>query len=175
MIQQLLAVWSLVPLPFLNPHWSCELNSPIPVHLVCWFLKCRCSLLPSPVWPLLVCLDSRFLCNIALWSIRLYFHHQSHPHLGIVFALDPSLHSFWSYSPPISSSILDTNWPEEFIYQCPIFFFFSFSYCSWGSQGKNTEVVCHSLLQWIMFCQNSPPWPVCLGWPSKAWFIVSLN
>jgi len=21
-------------------------------------------------------------------------------------------------------------------------------YCSWGSQGKNTEVVCHSLLQW---------------------------
>ena len=24
---------------------------------------------------------------------------------------------------------------------------FSFSYCSWGSQSKNTEVVCHSLLQ----------------------------
>ena len=23
---------------------------------------------------------------------------------------------------------------------------FVFSYCSWGSQGKNTEVVCHSLL-----------------------------
>ena len=22
---------------------------------------------------------------------------------------------------------------------------------SWGSQGKNTEVVCHSLLQWITF------------------------
>ena len=22
-----------------------------------------------------------------------------------------------------------------------------FSYCSWGSQGKNAEVVCHSLLQ----------------------------
>ena len=25
---------------------------------------------------------------------------------------------------------------------------FAVSYCSWGSQGKNTEVVCHSLLQW---------------------------
>ena len=25
-----------------------------------------------------------------------------------------------------------------------------------GSQGKNTEVVCHSLLQWTTFCQNSP-------------------
>ena len=32
-----------------------------------------------------------------------------------------------------------------------------FSYCSWCSQGKKTEVVCHSLLQWTTFCQNSPP------------------
>ena len=42
---------------------------------------------------------------------------------------------------------------------------FAFSYCSWGSQGKDTEVVCHSLLQCIMFCQNSPPWPIHLGGP----------
>ena len=28
---------------------------------------------------------------------------------------------------------------------------------SWGSQGKSTEAVCHSLLQWTTFCQNSPP------------------
>ena len=46
---------------------------------------------------------------------------------------------------------------------------FSFSYCSWGSQGKNTKVVCHSLLQWITFCQTSPPWPIHLGWPHMAW------
>ena len=25
-------------------------------------------------------------------------------------------------------------------------YIFAFSYCSWGSQGKNTEVTCHSLL-----------------------------
>ena len=50
---------------------------------------------------------------------------------------------------------------------------FAFSYCSWGSQSKNTEVVCHSLLQWTTFCQTSPPWPVCLGWPYMAWLIVS--
>ena len=43
--------------------------------------------------------------------------------------------------------------------------FFAFSYCSWGSQGQNTEVICHSLLQWTTFCQTSPPWPVHLGWP----------
>ena len=29
-----------------------------------------------------------------------------------------------------------------------VVFFFAFSYCSWGSQGKNTEVVCHSLHPW---------------------------
>ena len=46
---------------------------------------------------------------------------------------------------------------------------FAFSYCSWGSQGKNAEVVCHSLLQWTTFCQNSPPWPVCLGWLYMTW------
>ena len=34
-------------------------------------------------------------------------------------------------------------------------YLFAFSYCSWGSQGKNTEVVCHSLLQWTTFCQIS--------------------
>ena len=32
---------------------------------------------------------------------------------------------------------------------------FAFSYCSWGSQGKNTEVVGHSLLHWATFCQTS--------------------
>jgi len=46
---------------------------------------------------------------------------------------------------------------------------FCLSYCSWGSQGKNTEVVCHSLLQWTTFCQISPPWPIHCGWPYKAW------
>ena len=46
---------------------------------------------------------------------------------------------------------------------------FAFSYCSWGSQGRTTEVVCHSLLQWTTFCQTSPPWPACLGWPHMAW------
>ena len=52
---------------------------------------------------------------------------------------------------------------------------FVFSYCSRGSQGKSYEVVCHSLLQWTAFCQNSPPWPVCPGWPHTAWLTVSLS
>ena len=48
---------------------------------------------------------------------------------------------------------------------------FYFSYSSWGSQGKNTEMI--GGLQWTAFCQNSPPWPVHLGWPYMAWLIVS--
>ena len=52
-------------------------------------------------------------------------------------------------------------------------YLFAFSYCSWGSRGKNTEVSCHSLLQWTTFCQTSPPWPVHLGWPHTAW--ISFN
>ena len=43
---------------------------------------------------------------------------------------------------------------------------FAFSYCSWGSQGKNTKVVCHSLLQWTTFSQTSPLWPTHLGGPT---------
>ena len=32
-------------------------------------------------------------------------------------------------------------------------YLFAFSYYSWCSQGKSTEVSCHSLLQWTTFCQ----------------------
>jgi len=49
----------------------------------------------------------------------------------------------------------------------------AFSYCSWGSQGKNTEMVFHSLLQWTTFCQNSPPRPIRLGWPYAAWLNIT--
>ena len=30
-------------------------------------------------------------------------------------------------------------------------------------------MVCHSLLQWTTFYQNSPPQPGHLGWPHTAW------
>ena len=41
-------------------------------------------------------------------------------------------------------------------------YLYALSYCSWGSQGKNVEVVCHSLLQWTTFTELSimthPSW-----------------
>ena len=54
----------------------------------------------------------------------------------------------------------------------PVSYLFAFSYCSWGSHGKNTRVASNSLLQ---FCQNSPPWPSHLEWPGMAWFIALLS
>ena len=55
-------------------------------------------------------------------------------------------------------------------------YLFVFLYSSWGSHSKYTGVVCYSLLQWIIFCQNSPLWPVQLGWPPyMAWLIASMS
>ena len=48
--------------------------------------------------------------------------------------------------------------PTDLGVHLSVSYLFAFSYCSWGSQGKNTEVVCRSLLQWTMFCQNSQLW-----------------
>ena len=45
---------------------------------------------------------------------------------------------------------------------------FAFSYCSWCSQGKNTEVTCHSLLQWTILSDLStmtcPSWVAPWAW-----------
>ena len=45
-----------------------------------------------------------------LLEIRSCFYHQSHPQLGIVFALAASLHSFWSYF----STDLSSDYPFLF-------------------------------------------------------------
>ena len=68
-------------------------------------------------------------------------------------------------SPLFSNSMLGTYEPWEFIFQftCP----FAFSYYSWGSQGKNTEEVFHSLLQWTSLSELStmtcPSWVALHG------------
>ena len=102
-----------------------------------------------------------------------YFHHQSHPQLGVVFTLALSLCSFWSYFSTLLQKHIGhlPTWGVHL----SVSYLFALSYCSCGSQSKNIEVVCHSLLQWTMFGQNSPPWPVHFGWAYMAWLIVSLN
>ena len=75
------------------------------------------------------------------------------------FFLELFLHS----SPVASEHLL--SWGVHL----SVSYVFAFSYCSWDSQEKNTEVVCPSLLQWTTFCQNCPPSPIHLGWPYMAW------
>ena len=90
-----------------------------------WFLKCWPSLLPSLAWPLPICLNSwtwhsRFLCNIALTASDLASI-TSHIHSWVLFLL--WLHLFilsGVISPLISSSILGTYWPAEFLFWYPI-------------------------------------------------------
>ena len=75
--------------------------------------------------PLPICLDSwtwhsRFLCNIALYSIGRCSYHQSHPQLGIVLLW---LHPFIVsrvISPLISSSVFSSYWPGEYLSQYAI-------------------------------------------------------
>ena len=72
-----------------------------------------------------ICLNSwtshsRFLCNIALYSIEPCFYLQSHPQLGIVFALAHPFILSGVISPLISSSILGAYQPGEFLFQYPI-------------------------------------------------------
>ena len=49
----------------------------------------------------------------------------------------------------LSSSILNTYWRGKFYLS--VSYLFTFSYCSWGSQGQNTELVCRSPLKWTTF------------------------
>ena len=94
--------------------------------LVHWLLKCWCSLLPSPVWPLPICLDSwtwhsgsyavLFFTALNFTSIT------SHIHNWVLFLFGLSLFVLSRViSPLFSSSMLGTYWPGEFTFQCFIF------------------------------------------------------
>ena len=63
---------------------------------------------------------------------------------GHCFALALFLYSFWSY---FSTDLqYHTGYLLTWGVHLSVSYLFSFSYCSWCSQGKNTDVVCHSLL-----------------------------
>ena len=131
-------------------------------------------LLSSPAWPLPIYSDlwtwcSRFQCKIVLCSIRFYFHPWTYPLLSIFFASSFFLELFLCSSPTAYQTPSDLGGSSSGV------IFFVFSYRSWSSWGENTGVVCHSLLQWTRFCQNSWLWAVCLGWPCMAWRIASLT
>ena len=89
------------------------------------------SCLTTSNLPWFMGLTSRFLCNIALYSIGPCFYHQSHPQLGVVFALAPSLHP-GVISPLFSSSILGTYQPGSSSFS--VLFFCLFILFMWFSR-----------------------------------------
>ena len=50
--------------------------------------------------------------------------------------------------------------PTNLVVHLSVSYLFVFSYCSWGSQCTNTEVVCHSLIQWTTFCHKKQESPI---------------
>ena len=112
-------------------------------------ISCLTTSSLSWLWP-----DIPGSCTILLFTVWDFTFTTRHPQLGVISTLAQSLHSFWSYF----SALL-----QQHIGHLPIqgahlsvSSLFAFSYCSWGSQGKNAEVVCH-LLQWTSFCHISLP------------------
>ena len=141
-------------------------------------LKCWCSRLPSPVWPLpntLIHGPNIPGSYAILFFIALDFTSiTSHIHNWVLFSLWLCLLILSGVISPLFSSSIIGHLPTWGIH-LSVSYVFAFLYCSWGSHSKNTDVVCSSLLQWTMFCQNSSPGPVHLWWPCTAWFIVSLS
>ena len=122
---------------------------------MCWFLECQCSLLSSPVDHFQLALIhgpniSGFYAILLFIALNLASI-TSHIHNWVLFFL--WLHPFILsevISPLISSSIFK-HIPTQGV-PLSLSYHFAFSYYSWVFQGKNTEVVCHSLLQWTSFC-----------------------
>ena len=94
--------------------------------LVHWFLKCRCSLLPSPVWSLPITLihgpNIPGSYAVLLFTALDFTSITGHIPNWALFLLWLSLFILSGIiSPLLSSSILGTYRPGEFIFQCHIF------------------------------------------------------
>ena len=156
--------------------WSSELNSPIPVHfsslipkMLTFTLAISCLTTSNLPW----FMDLRFQVPMQYCSLQ---HRNLLPspviHNWVLFLL--WLHLFFlelflHWSPVACWAPIDLGSSSFSVLSFCLFILFI------GLQGKNTEVVCHFLLQWTTFCQNSPPWPILLGWPYTSWLIVSLS
>ena len=116
-----------------------------------WFMDLTCQV-PMQYcslqhWTLLVSpVTSTSGCCFCFGSIRSFF-------LELFLHWSPL--SYWAPTDPGSS-------PFSVLSFCLFILFMGFS-------SKNTEVVCHSLLQQTTFCETSPPWPIHLEWPHMAW------
>ena len=122
-------------------------------------------------------LTFKFLCNIVF-----FLQHQpllSPPDTSTTechFSFGPATSFFLELLVFALHSSTVAHWtPSDLWGSSSVSYLFAFLCCAWGSCGKNTGGVCHSLLQWTTFCQNFPLWPVRPGWPCTAWLLASLS
>ena len=140
---------------------------PFPSTVVYWFLRYQCSILTTS------CLTTSSLPWFMDLTFQVPMQYCSLQRQTLFLSPVTSTSGYCFCFGSIPSFFL-----ELFLHWSPVAYWtptdlgssfsvlsLAFSYCSWGSQGKNTEVVCHSLLQWTTLCQTSPPWPIHLGWP----------
>ena len=140
--------------------------------LVHWFLKCRCSLLPSPVWPLPICLDS-WTPHPGSYAILLFTASDlasitNHIYNRTFFLLWLRLFILSEVSSPLISSRAPTDLGSSsfrVLSFCLFILFMRFSRQEHGSSFPFPSPVDH-------IWQNSPAWPIHLGWPYMARLIV---
>ena len=102
-------------------------------------------------------------CSFQHWTLLLPWEMSTTEH-HFCFGSASSLFLELSVIALCSSPV--TYWiPFDLGAHFPVSYLFAFSYSSWCSCSKNTEVVCHFLFLWITFSQNFPLWPVHLVWP----------
>ena len=109
------------------------------------------------------------------WSLQhwIYFHHQMHPQL----MFDPAPSFFLGLLEIfLCSSQQHTGHLPTWGTHVFASYLFAFLYSPWGSHGKNTGVVCHSLLPWAILSELS--FMTCQPWvalPSMANSIIELH
>ena len=90
----------------------------------------------------------------------------------VISALAQPLHSFWSFlcSCPVAYwTPTDLGGSSSSV----VYFFLFIPFMGFTRPEYWSGLP--FLLQWTVFCQNSPLWPIHLGWPCMAWLIASLN
>ena len=120
--------------------WFMAITFQVPMQYCSLQLR---ALLPSPFTPTTGC----WFCFGSVYSffLELFLHW--------------SLIAYWAPTDLGSSSFSVFSFLSFFFFFCLFIL----------SMGFPRQVACHSLLQWTTFCQKSPPWPICLGWPYTAW------
>ena len=156
--------------------WSSELNSPIPVHFSSLFPKMLMFTLA------ISCLTTSNLPWFMDLTFQVLMQYCSLQHRTLLPSPVTSTTDYCFCFGSISSFFLELfpHWSPG-AYWAPTnlgnssFSVISFCFFMLFMGFSRQEYWSGLTFPLTTFCQNSPPWPICLGWPCTAWLIVSLR